>query len=116
MAVRALRIEDNPRSENWQIRTPPAGGRTCFWTVLFAICAPVQDLIRKIEADAEARLPISANADAAERLSRCKGFLKVETHRLKLWHRGGAGGHEICRARAAMLDALLRHLWGSAHG
>jgi [protein-PII] uridylyltransferase len=76
----------------------------------------VQDLIRKIEGDAEARLPISANADAAERLSRCKGFLKVETHRLKLWHRGGAGGHEICRARAAMLDALLRHLWGSAHG
>ena len=49
----------------------------------------------------------------AERFSRCKGFLKVETHRLKLWHRGGADGREICRARAAMLDALLRHLWAS---
>jgi [protein-PII] uridylyltransferase len=74
----------------------------------------VQDLIRKIEEDAEVRLPISVNADAAERLLRCKGFLKVETHRLKLWHHGGAGGREICRARAAMLDAMLRHLWESA--
>ncbi len=76
----------------------------------------MQDLIRKIEGDAAARLPVSANTNTAERLSRCKGFLKVETHRLKLWHRGGSGGHEICQARAAMLDALLRHLWESARG
>jgi [protein-PII] uridylyltransferase len=92
------------------------GGCACFQIVLFAICAPVQDLIGKIEGDAEARLPFTANADTTERLSRCKGFLKVETHRLKLWHRGGADGREICRARAAMLDALLRHLWVSARG
>ncbi len=76
----------------------------------------MQDLIRKIEEDAEVRLPISTNTDAAERLSRCKGFLKVETHRLKLWHHGGAGGREICQARAVMLDAMLRHLWESARG
>jgi len=86
----------------------------CFQTILFAICAPVQDLIRKIEGDAEARLQFPVDAAAAERLSRYKGFLKVETHRLKLWHRGGAGGREICQARAAMLDALLRHLWRTA--
>ena len=55
-----------------------------------------------------------AGTDSAERLSRYKGFLKVETHRLKLWHRGGAGGREICQARAAMLDALVRHLWNLA--
>ena len=77
---------------------------------------PVQDLIRKIEGDAEARLPLLAETDTAERLSRYKAFLKVETHRLKLWHRGGAGGRELCQARAAMLDALLRHLWESARG
>jgi len=74
----------------------------------------VQDLIRKIEGDAEARLPFPVDAGTAERLSRYKGFLKVETHRLKLWHRGGAGGREICQARATMLDALLRQLWESA--
>ena len=74
----------------------------------------MQDLISKIEGDAEARLPFPAGAGPAERLSRYKGFLKVETHRLKLWHRGGASGREICQARAAMLNALLRHLWESA--
>jgi [protein-PII] uridylyltransferase len=31
-----------------------------------------------------------------------------------LLHRAGAGGREICAGRAAMLDALLRHLWASA--
>ena len=58
----------------------------------------MQDLIRKIEADAEARLPLPPNADTAEKLARYKGFLKVETHRLKLLHRGGASGREICQA------------------
>jgi [protein-PII] uridylyltransferase len=74
----------------------------------------VQDLIRKIEANAEARLRFSPEASAAERLSRYKAFLKVETHRLKLEHRRGGGGREICQARAAMLDALLRRLWETA--
>jgi [protein-PII] uridylyltransferase len=76
----------------------------------------VRDLIKKIEDDAETRLALKPAGNAAERLARYKAFLKVETHRLKLQHRGGAGGRKICQARAAMLDALLRHLWGSARG
>ena len=76
----------------------------------------MQDLLKKIEADAEARLPSPPNADPAEKLARYKGFLKVETHRLKLQHRAGASGREICEGRAAMLDALLRHLWETAKG
>ena len=32
----------------------------------------------------------------------------------KMEHRAGAGGQEICRARAAVLDELLRHLWEMA--
>jgi [protein-PII] uridylyltransferase len=87
---------------------------TCFEVGLLAICASVQDLIKKIEADARARLPSSPNSNPAERLARYKGFLKVETHRLKLQHRAGVGGREICQARAAILDALLRHLWDSS--
>ena len=71
----------------------------------------MQDLLKKIEAAAEARLSFSPNAAPAEKLARYKHFLKVESHRLKLLHRGGADGVEICQARAAILDALLKHFW-----
>ena len=74
----------------------------------------MQDLIGKIELNAQERLAAPTGCDAAEKLARYKGFLKVETHRLKIEHRGGAGGREICQARAAILDELLRHLWTSA--
>ena len=74
----------------------------------------MQDLIRKIETNARERLPAPTGSDAAEKLSRYKGFLKVETHRLKIAHRAGADGREICRARATILDELLRHLWAEA--
>ncbi|HEY5298505.1 MAG TPA: [protein-PII] uridylyltransferase [Verrucomicrobiae bacterium] len=72
------------------------------------------DLIRKIEAAAEARLSFPPEATAAEKLAAYKAFLKVQTHRLKIEHRAGKSGREICAARAAILDALLRHLWESA--
>ena len=71
----------------------------------------MQDLLKKIEAAAAARLAFSPNATAAEKIARYKSFLKVESHRLKLMHRAGAGGHEVCQGRAAILDALLHHLW-----
>jgi len=74
----------------------------------------VQDLIRKIQEDAKERLPLPEIANAAEQLARYKAFLKLETHRIKMQHRAGGNGIEICRARAAMLDELLRHLWEAA--
>ena len=74
----------------------------------------MQDLINKIETAAETRLTLPAASTAPEKLASYKGFLKVQTHRLKLLHRQGAGGREICAGRAAMLDALLRHLWTTA--
>jgi [protein-PII] uridylyltransferase len=86
----------------------------CLRFVLSAIYPPVQDLLKKIEAAAAARLTFSPNATPAEKLARYKGFLKVETHRLKMEHRAGASGREICRARAAVLDELLQHLWETA--
>jgi [protein-PII] uridylyltransferase len=76
----------------------------------------MEDLIRKIQDDAVKRLPLPPTGDAAEQLVRYKAFLKVETQRLKMEHRAGAGGREICAARAAMLDALLHHLWAAAYG
>jgi [protein-PII] uridylyltransferase len=90
------------------------GERACLQIIFSATYARVQDLIRKIETNARERLPAPPNSDAAEKLARYKGFLKVETHRVKIAHRAGADGREICRARAAILDELLRHLWDEA--
>jgi len=67
----------------------------------------VQDLLEKIKAAAAARFTLPADSTAAEKLACYKGFLKVQTHRLKLSHRQGGGGSEICAGRATMLDALL---------
>jgi [protein-PII] uridylyltransferase len=74
----------------------------------------MQDLLGKIEANAAARLALPPGRQPVEELARYKAFLKIETHRLKILHRAGAGGLEICRARAAILDVLLRYLWEAA--
>jgi [protein-PII] uridylyltransferase len=74
----------------------------------------MQELARKIEADAAARLTLPPGRAATQELARYKAFLKVETHRLRMLHRAGGGGLEICRARAAMLDVMLRYMWAAA--
>ena len=74
----------------------------------------MQGLLKKIEDSAAERLTLAPGRQAAQELPRFKTFLKVESHRLKILHRGGAGGLEICRARASILDVLLRYLWAIA--
>jgi [protein-PII] uridylyltransferase len=74
----------------------------------------MQELLRKIEADAVTRLSLPPGRLATQELGRYKAFLKVGTHRLKMLHRAGAGGIEVCQGRAAILDVLLRHLWDTA--
>ena len=71
-------------------------------------------LIEKIQADAAARLVVPPGRTGAQELARFKTFLKVETHRLKLAHRAGAGGRETCRARAVVVDLILCGLWDAA--
>ena len=71
-------------------------------------------LLEKMEANATERLALPPGRKPAEELARYKNFLKVETHRLKILHRAGESGHEICHARAALIDILLRSLWGAA--
>lgn len=68
-------------------------------------------LTDKMEASAAQRLALAPGRLPAEELARFKTFLKVESHRLKILHRAGAGGREICRARAALMDILLRYMW-----
>ena len=74
----------------------------------------MQELLRKIETDAANRLALPPGRLATQELGRYKAFLKVGTHRLKMLHRAGGGGLEICRGRAAILDVLLRYLWDTA--
>jgi [protein-PII] uridylyltransferase len=64
-------------------------------------------LLEKIRASAAERLELPANRQPAQELARYRRFLKVETHRLKIQHRAGASGAEVCRARSMMLDELL---------
>ena len=70
-------------------------------------------LLEKMEQSAAAELPLPPDRLPTQELPRYKTFLKVQTHRLKIAHRGGAGGLEICRGRAALIDLLLRNMWGS---
>src|SRR5438034_42162 len=67
-------------------------------------------LLEKIEADAAGRLLLPPDRRPAQELARYKGFLKIESHRLKMLHRAGAGGREICQARAAVLDVLSKYI------
>lgn len=68
-------------------------------------------VVEKMEANAAKRLELEPGVAPAQDLPRYKNFLKVESHRLKILHRAGASGREICRARASLIDILLRHLW-----
>ena len=46
----------------------------------------------------------------AERIALYKRFLKTEEHRILLHHRSGAGGLEVARGRAALIDTIIRSI------
>src|SRR5882672_8612684 len=71
----------------------------------------MRDLREQFEASAAARL---AGHSPEEGLGRYQAFLKVESHRLKMRHRAGAGGREVCLGRALLVDVLIRQLWDTA--
>lgn len=60
------------------------------------------------------RLVLAPGAKPAAILGPYKKFLKIEEHRLKMFHRAGAGGRELARVRAEMMDIVLRHLFAAA--
>ncbi|MDQ6765866.1 MAG: [protein-PII] uridylyltransferase, partial [Verrucomicrobiota bacterium] len=41
-------------------------------------------------------------------------FLRIEEHRLRLKHRAGGGGRELCARRAEVIDVLLRQIFAAA--
>ena len=67
-------------------------------------------LLEKIQANAVARLTLPAKAHPRGEVARFKNFLKIETHRLRIVHRGGGEGRLVCQARAAIIDLVLRSI------
>lgn len=71
----------------------------------------MKDLIAKIAESARRQLVLPPLSRPADELPRYQRYLKVESHRLKILHRGGGDGLKVCRLRSAVFDELLRHLW-----
>ena len=61
-------------------------------------------MIAKISENARRQLVLPPLSRPSDELPRYQRFLKVESHRLKNLHRGGAGGLEVCQVRAAVYD------------
>ncbi|MEO5914251.1 MAG: [protein-PII] uridylyltransferase [Luteolibacter sp.] len=53
---------------------------------------------------------LEGHLSPAERIALYKRFLKTEEHRILLHHRSGSGGLEIARARAALIDTVIRSI------
>ena len=71
------------------------------------------DLIKKLSTRAREALANTTLValSSAEVLRVFKAFRKVEEARLKMAHKAGGGGVDVCEARSDMIDALLKHLW-----
>ena len=63
----------------------------------------------KLVASAKARLVLAPGRLPCDEAEAFKRFLKVESQRLRILHRGGMSGRDLCRARAEMMDVLLQH-------
>lgn len=70
----------------------------------------MEDLLEKIRLNANKRLNVPIGKDFHREIQRFKTFLKVENHRLKIFHRSGGSGIEVCRARAFVVDEVFRFL------
>jgi len=67
-------------------------------------------LLEKIQASAAARLVLPPQTHPRAELARFRNFLKIETHRLKIVHRGGGEGRLVCQARSAIIDLVLGYI------
>ena len=65
----------------------------------------------KILDRAEERLRELPQASAEETLNLLRGFLRMESHRLRMLHRYGLSGMEVAETRARVVDALITHVY-----
>ena len=67
-----------------------------------------------VHADRWLDVPDPARAHRDAWLAAGRTFLKLETERLRIRHRLGAGGGEVTAARSYAVDLLVRHAWQRA--
>ncbi len=63
---------------------------------------------------ARERLNFTGDVPVATRLAACKTFLRLESAMIRMQHDAGQPGLKVAQARAAMIDALLAHLFDYA--
>ena len=56
-------------------------------------------------------LTIPTDSSLNNELPKLKRYLKSESARLQKWHREGASGREVCKARSQLLDTLLQAIF-----
>lgn len=71
-------------------------------------------MIGRIQKHARERLHFTGEVSVAKRLAACKTFLRLENAMMRMRHDAGASGLEVARARAAMVDIMLGHLFDYA--
>jgi [protein-PII] uridylyltransferase len=70
--------------------------------------------LQQILERAEQRLSGLAKAGPDESLRLMRGFLKMESHRLRMLHRYGLTGWEVASSRAQVVDAIIIHAFRMA--
>lgn len=68
----------------------------------------------RIQKHALERLNFVGDVPAAQRLSACKTFLRLESAMIRMRHDANAPGRETALQRAAMIDVMLTHLFDYA--
>lgn len=68
-------------------------------------------MIGRIQKHALERLNFAGEVPAPKRLSACKTFLRLESAMIRMRHDAGESGLVITRARSAMIDVMLSHLF-----
>lgn len=70
--------------------------------------------LEKVLRHAERELVHQSNLRPTDLLDIYRRFLKLEEHRLRLEHKNGEGGRDLCQKRADVMTVMLRHLWTNA--
>jgi [protein-PII] uridylyltransferase len=71
-------------------------------------------VIGRIQKHARERLNFVGEVPTAKRLSACKTFLRLESAMIRMRHDAGESGLTVTRARSAMVDVMLSHLFNYA--